>query len=142
MAIPQQPPFDWYVRNAAEGPRRRKAWAKKYGQDDYPTWNPHCDDKVLHSPLAGCKVCDLFPEAQMLRVQWGINFTGEHLPGFMTCPAELQRDLRKIERWGGNRVSAGSDDGWFTPLRAPTAEEIEATIESLKRMAKELKGQG
>ncbi len=65
---------------------------------------PHCDNRVLHAPTAGCIYCNERPEWQKLRMDWGINFTGENDPSKLPCPAETRRSLENIEKWPGNRV--------------------------------------
>lgn len=67
-----------------------------------PQGAPHCDAAVLHAP-GECEYCDGYPDWQMLRKRWGINFTGHHEPDKATCPAELRRPVETINRWGGNR---------------------------------------
>lgn len=62
---------------------------------------PHCDPRVLHAP-GECYYCDQLPDVQRAREGWGINFTGHADPEKLTCPAELQRDKKKINRWYGN----------------------------------------
>lgn len=85
------------------------------GQMDEIPQFPHCDSRVLHAP-GKCVYCDLHPEWQELRRHWHINFTGEHYQQdeygnkYLPCPAEVQRPLGLIERWGGN---------------VPVAEELE-----------------
>lgn len=63
---------------------------------------PHCDARVLHAP-GECEYCDGFPLAQKLRATWGINYTGEHDPGKLPCPAELLRPVEAVHAWGGNQ---------------------------------------
>lgn len=138
--------FEPYVQRATEGPERRKVWHKQFGwysDDDESSArdrarvNPHCDDKVLHSPEEECEVCDLYPEAQMLRVQWGINFTGEHDSEKLPCPAESRRDLYTIDNWSGNRVHR---DGHPAERkgRPITREEIAEARAALEEMEREL----
>ena len=65
---------------------------------------PHCDTKVLHAP-GECEFCDTHPDWQELREVWGIRFTGHSEPGKVPCPAERERDIDTINRWGGNRTT-------------------------------------
>lgn len=62
---------------------------------------PHCDARILHAP-GECVYCDELPDLQMARMWWGINFTGHHEKDKLTCPAELSRDKKVIDRWYGN----------------------------------------
>lgn len=63
---------------------------------------PHCDQKILHAP-GECEYCDSHPDWQELREVWGINFTGHREDGKMSCPAERERNINVINRWGGNQ---------------------------------------
>ena len=70
--------------------------------EDYVTF-PHCDPHVLHQPTV-CLICDKYAaKLQEVRIRHGINFTGEHDPNKKPCPAEKNRPLERIEKWGGNR---------------------------------------
>lgn len=69
----------------------------------FVTYLPHCDAKVLHAP-GECKYCDEHPEWQDLRELWGINFTGEHKEGKISCPSELERPFNVINEWPGNQA--------------------------------------
>jgi hypothetical protein len=62
---------------------------------------PHCDMYVLHKP-GQCEYCDLYPQRHVDRITAGINFTGEKVPGFAPCPAEVRRELSTINMWYGN----------------------------------------
>lgn len=57
--------------------------------------------KILHAP-GKCMYCDMYPDWQELRQLWGLNFTGENDIDKATDPAEIDRDLETINRWGGN----------------------------------------
>lgn len=64
---------------------------------------PHCDSNILHAP-GECRYCDDgYPDLQEFRALHLINFTGQHDPNKLTCPAEVARRLEDIELWGGNR---------------------------------------
>jgi hypothetical protein len=63
---------------------------------------PHCDQRILHAPEENCSVCNKHPEWQQLRELWGINFTGQHDPTKLPCPAEVERPLKSINRWYRN----------------------------------------
>ncbi len=65
---------------------------------------PHCDPGILHAPEDGCKWCNE-SGLQDLREVWKINFTGHHDPDKVTCPAERDRPLDSINKWGGNRIA-------------------------------------
>jgi hypothetical protein len=67
----------------------------------YPPTFPHCDSRVLHAPEDNCKFCNE-SGLQEIREQWKINFTGHYDPNKTTCPAERERPLETINRWGGN----------------------------------------
>jgi hypothetical protein len=58
---------------------------------------PHCDQRILHAP-GECEYCDMAPEWQQLRIDWGICFTG-HNPDFTStwvqCPADVARPVIK-----------------------------------------------
>jgi hypothetical protein len=62
---------------------------------------PHCDQKILHAP-GECDYCDMHPDWQELREIWGINFTGHSEEGKTKCPAERERNIDTINKWGGN----------------------------------------
>lgn len=62
---------------------------------------PHCDQRILHAPGV-CEFCDKQQEWQELRQAWGINFTGQHDPEKIICPAEQARTLENMEKWYGN----------------------------------------
>lgn len=62
---------------------------------------PHCDSRVLHAP-GECVYCDLYPERQQARTDQGVNFTGHYDADKQLCPAEIERPLTTINRWGGN----------------------------------------
>lgn len=79
---------------------------------------PHCDSRVLHAP-GECKHCDRYPDWQRLRETYLVNFTGKNEPGKTQCPAERQRPLATINRWGGNRPQAAAED---------TCKHVEAVI--------------
>jgi len=66
---------------------------------------PHCDPRVLHKPGA-CVFCDRYPNAQTDRIECGINFTGEQIPGLRPCPADAARGLGKAHEWYGNRPTS------------------------------------
>lgn len=84
----------------AQGDQRKKV-------DRAISQYPHCDMHILHSP-GECVYCDKHPDWQKLRIDWGINFTGQNHPNRTPCPAEQRRDVDIINRWGGNRA-AGPD---------------------------------
>jgi len=77
---------------------------KGFGRPSKPAIEqyPHCDMKVLHAP-GECEYCDQHPDWQELRETWGVNFTGHSEEGKTQCPAERERDLNTINRWGGNQ---------------------------------------
>lgn len=85
---------------------------------------PHCDALILHRP-GQCEYCDEHPDWQELRELWQINFTGEHEPGKVLCPAEQKRDLRQIEKWCGNTPNAD-------PV-IPTQAEISEALNTLQQ---------
>jgi hypothetical protein len=64
---------------------------------------PHCDASVLHAPEE-CRYCDDFPDWQLLRIRWGIAFTG-HQPDEdqLPCPSDARRGIGQAHTWGGNR---------------------------------------
>jgi hypothetical protein len=67
---------------------------------------PHCDSRILHKP-GECAYCDKHPDWQELRRAWGINFTGGRTKKdgdsiWLPCPAEVNRPLDTINKWGGN----------------------------------------
>lgn len=64
----------------------------------YRAFAPHCDALTLHKP-GDCRYCDKYPEAQLLRLDRGVPFSGE--PG---APDALFRPAEAITRWGGNRA--------------------------------------
>ncbi len=67
---------------------------------------PHCDPKILHAP-GKCTYCDDCKEWQELRKVWNIAFTGDSNPeGKIIDPAEAERPLEIINRWGGNAATA------------------------------------
>lgn len=66
---------------------------------------PHCDQRVLHAP-GQCVYCDRFSSLQEARLSQRVNFTGQSREGFSQCPAERERALDAIERWGGNVARA------------------------------------
>ena len=64
---------------------------------------PHCDSKVLHAPTE-CEYCDMHPDWQALRIQWGIAFTGwepDEAKKELPCPAWFARG-ENCQVWGGN----------------------------------------
>lgn len=62
---------------------------------------PHCDPRILHAPKE-CEVCDTHPDWQILRVVWGIAFTGYEPEGKeLPCPADHARGDNHT-KWGGN----------------------------------------
>jgi hypothetical protein len=64
---------------------------------------PHCDPRVLHAP-GECNYCDKHGEWQALRIAWGVTFTGyEPDIGEVPDPATLNRPVKTIEKWPGNR---------------------------------------
>lgn len=63
---------------------------------------PHCDARVLHAP-GQCWSCDGYPDWQLARKTWGINFTGQNNPELLPCPATLKRAVETINLWPGNR---------------------------------------
>lgn len=66
---------------------------------------PHCDSGIVHPPKS-CKYCDMYPVLQKRRIDEGVNFTGEQIPGKAVCPSEVRRPLDIINRWHGNRPVA------------------------------------
>lgn len=89
---------------------------------------PHCDQRVLHAP-GDCETCDEWaPDLQDLRFAWGINFTGRYEPGKYLCPAEHQRSLSVLNRWGGN-----TPNGPIVPV-IPQPEEIKGVRKALERL--------
>lgn len=59
---------------------------------------PHADTRVLHEPGA-CPFCDRFPDYQVLRLEWGIAFTGK-LPTGNQVPCPYDDKRRAAEhRW-------------------------------------------
>lgn len=73
---------------------------------------PHCDSRVLHAP-GECEYCDRHPEWQLLRMAWGIAFTGyepETEKNELPDPATVARPLSIINRWGGNVAKLKGDD--------------------------------
>ena len=66
---------------------------------------PHCDPRILHAP-GECKYCDMRPEWQRLRVDWGISFTGQSAANkdLLPCPAEHRRSFENLNAWPGNKA--------------------------------------
>lgn len=62
---------------------------------------PHCDSRLLHAK-GECQWCDERPNLQAIRAELGINFSGHYDKDKLICPAEMARNLPKIERWAGN----------------------------------------
>jgi len=65
---------------------------------------PHCDSNVLHSP-GTCNYCDKHVSLQDFRMFHGMAFTNEEFDPNrhkFPCPAQQNRPLETIERWGGN----------------------------------------
>lgn len=69
---------------------------------------PHCDQSILHAPGV-CDFCDKYPYEQSLRLQWRINFTGEHDENKAPCPSEHFRSERDRDNWPGNRPEGYSE---------------------------------
>jgi len=69
--------------------------------------SPHCDQQVLHAP-GECDVCDKYaPERQLVRIKWGICFTGHDPDGthfLIPCPSTKLRTVETINKWPGNRA--------------------------------------
>lgn len=66
---------------------------------------PHCDQRILHAP-GECTFCDHNPEWQVLRMAWGIAFTGyEPDANELPDPATHARGLKNLEAWHGNRAT-------------------------------------
>ena len=81
-----------------------QAWAANHRPDGWDTI-PHCDQRILHAP-GECQWCDEHSDAQWLRIEWGIAFTG-HQPGAreVACPADASRPQgteSDHRRWYGN----------------------------------------
>lgn len=63
---------------------------------------PHCDQRVLHPP-GECIYCDRYPEWQLAREMWRVNYTGYHEQDKSPCPSEDQgRSINSVNRWFGN----------------------------------------
>lgn len=102
---------------------------------------PHCDPKVLHDQKDNCKYCNMHPDWQELRKQWGIAFTGhsddlvrytdwegnEVVKTLIPCPSEWERSLNTINKWAGNRP--------FTP-------EAEKAMDEYSNLSQMLKDEG
>lgn len=116
-----------------EAADKRKEEARKSGRS-FPKSNlsncpfPHCDSRVLHKP-GTCEYCDQFPVYQYYREALGINFTGGTDIELLPCPAEVERPIETIERWGGN-------------VAMTTAQRIEADRAWKVEMDKLLKERG
>lgn len=71
---------------------------------------PHCDPRVLHAP-GECEHCDVYPDWQALRRQWGIAFTGHSAEltkagAELPCPADFNRPpgaSNQHRSWGKNQ---------------------------------------
>lgn len=108
---------------------------------------PHCDARILHEP-SFCDSCDKFPHYQKARELWGIAWTrpDDHAlvrppDAILPDPAEVQRSIASINRWGGNVPSS------LPPYMAQIAdelvhatdpEEIEAAVDKLRALKKTL----
>ncbi len=66
---------------------------------------PHCDPSILHAP-GECGYCDDCPEAQELRRQSRINFSGRHDSDKVPCPSTYFRTEEVVNLWRGNRAQA------------------------------------
>lgn len=109
---------------ANEGPKRRKRHPNNFFRD----WGPaHCDPAVLHAP-GECSYCDLYPEAQLFREMWGINYTGWNELNKLPCPAEARRDVNVINKWVGNTPEVPED------FRIPTKAEIDNAVTVLQQV--------
>jgi hypothetical protein len=62
---------------------------------------PHCDSAILHAP-GECTYCDQYPDWQLIRDRWLINFTGHMADGRTPCPSVWFRDPLVRDLWGGN----------------------------------------
>lgn len=88
---------------------------------------PHCDSNVLHAP-GTCRFCDMSPQLQLGRSAAHVNFTGEHDPEKLPCPAENYRPLDTINQWAGNiPVPPGAPTpSWFWDELSDTVDCVDA----------------
>lgn len=57
--------------------------------------HPHENPDVLHEPGL-CESCDDYSERQILRANYGINFTGNNVPGLLPCPSTYGKPFYRV----------------------------------------------